>query len=137
VDEVEKFIDVCLSLENLIDPQKPFAPKPARPDEADEDARFDAPTPEVPRLRVDKDYMESYINPAEFLDEQKRRMEADKAKTKGFPESPDRDVLGFLLEHAPLERWERDVLRIIREESYYFLPQMQTKIMNEGWATYW
>src|SRR5690606_27294095 len=44
---------------------------------------------------------------------------------------------GFLLLHAPLEPWEADVLGIIREEAYYFLPQRQTKIMNEGWATYW
>ena len=49
----------------------------------------------------------------------------------------DRCVLLFLLENAPLERWERDVLEIIREEAYYFVPQMQTKIMNEGWASYW
>ena len=46
-------------------------------------------------------------------------------------------MLGFLLEHAPLERWERDVLAVIRDEAYYFVPQMQTKIMNEGWASYW
>ncbi|MBV1860628.1 MAG: SpoVR family protein, partial [Nannocystaceae bacterium] len=50
---------------------------------------------------------------------------------------PERDVLGFLIQHAPLETWEADVLGIIREEAYYFLPQMQTKIMNEGWASYW
>jgi stage V sporulation protein R len=41
------------------------------------------------------------------------------------------------MQHAPLEPWEADVLGIIREEAYYFLPQRQTKIMNEGWATYW
>ena len=44
-------------------------------------------------------------------------------------------MLLFLLEHAPLERWERDVLAIVRDEAYYFAPQAQTKIMNEGWAT--
>jgi stage V sporulation protein R len=43
----------------------------------------------------------------------------------------------FLVEHAPLQNWQRDILSIIREEAYYFLPQAQTKIMNEGWATYW
>jgi stage V sporulation protein R len=26
---------------------------------------------------------------------------------------------------------------MIREESYYFYPQFETKILNEGWATYW
>jgi spore cortex formation protein SpoVR/YcgB (stage V sporulation) len=31
----------------------------------------------------------------------------------------------------------RDILQIIREESYYFHPQFKTKIINEGWASYW
>ena len=51
--------------------------------------------------------------------------------------SPTRDVLLFLLENATLEDWQADVLSIIREEAYYFAPQGQTKIMNEGWASYW
>src|SRR2546425_1084178 len=51
-----------------------------------------------------------------------------------IPEKPERDVLAFLIEHAPLERWEADVLAVIREEAYYFAPQGQTKIANEGWA---
>ena len=42
-----------------------------------------------------------------------------------------------MIDNAPLKNWQRDVLSIIREEAYYFLPQAQTKIMNEGWATYW
>ncbi len=41
------------------------------------------------------------------------------------------------MQHAPLDGWEADIVGILREESYYFLPQRQTKIMNEGWATYW
>ncbi len=48
------------------------------------------------------------------------------------------DVLGFLADHAPdLEEWERDVLSMVRVEMQYFWPQIRTKIMNEGWATYW
>ena len=43
----------------------------------------------------------------------------------------------FLVEHAPLKKWQADVLSIIREEAYYFAPQAQTKIMNEGWASFW
>ena len=46
-------------------------------------------------------------------------------------------MLLFLLEHAPLNSWQADVLSIIRDEAYYFAPQGQTKIMNEGWASYW
>ncbi len=54
-----------------------------------------------------------------------------------FPAEPVRDVMGFVLDHAPLSPWQLDVLSIIRDEAYYFAPQGQTKIMNEGWATYW
>jgi stage V sporulation protein R len=54
-----------------------------------------------------------------------------------FPPHPERDLLWFLLTYARLEEWQRDVLQIIREESYYFYPQFLTKIMNEGWASYW
>jgi stage V sporulation protein R len=46
-------------------------------------------------------------------------------------------VLLFLIQNAPLENWQQDVLSIIRDEAYYFAPQGMTKIMNEGWASYW
>jgi stage V sporulation protein R len=46
-------------------------------------------------------------------------------------------VIGFLADHAPLERWQQDILRIVRTEAYYFMPQRMTKIMNEGWASLW
>ena len=59
-------------------------------------------------------------------------------KPRRIPERPEKDVLLFLMEHAPdLEDWERDVVEIVRNEMLYFVPQMQTKIMNEGWASYW
>lgn len=49
-----------------------------------------------------------------------------------------KDVMLFLIEHSSgLEEWERDVLSMLREEMLYFWPQLETKIMNEGWATYW
>ncbi len=53
-----------------------------------------------------------------------------------FPAEPEKDILKFLAEHAPnLEPWQRDMLLIVREEMLYFVPQMRTKIMNEGWAS--
>ena len=84
-----------------------------------------------------KDYMDRYVNPPEYLEEQRSQLERERSEAKRFPPAPERDVLGFILEHAPLENWERDIVSIIREESYYFLPQRQTKVMNEGWASYW
>ncbi|MFT5199210.1 MAG: stage V sporulation protein R [Planctomycetota bacterium] len=47
------------------------------------------------------------------------------------------DVLGFLERSAPLADWQRECVSIVRDEAYYFLPQRQTKIINEGWACFW
>ncbi len=55
-----------------------------------------------------------------------------------LPLEPDDDLLIFIRDHNPrLTDWERDLLTVVHEEALYFIPQMQTKIMNEGWATYW
>jgi stage V sporulation protein R len=54
------------------------------------------------------------------------------------PLEPDEDVLLFIRDHNPyLAGWEKDLLTIVDEEAKYFLPMMETKIMNEGWASYW
>src|SRR5262245_8083156 len=132
INKVEAFLDQCLSLENLIDPWAPFSGR-AAPRDAEKDE--DEPPP-VPKLAA-KEYMDSYINPEEYLESQKKKLEQQKKPERKVPERPERDVLRFLLDHAPLERWERDVLDVIRTEAYYFVPQKQTKIMNEGWASYW
>jgi stage V sporulation protein R len=135
VEAVEDFIDRCLSLENLIDPQAPLVRRrPARHSTVGEAE----PAPPLARgLRAEREYMRGFINPPEALAEEQRRLEAGVEDGRRLPERPERDVLLFLLEHAPLERWEQDLLTIIRDEAIYFAPQGQTKIMNEGWATYW
>jgi len=72
------------------------------------------------------------------MERQRKEAETKAKESKGhFPAEPERDILKFLLENAPLEDWQADVLSMIREESYYFVPQRMTKIMNEGWASYW
>jgi stage V sporulation protein R len=54
------------------------------------------------------------------------------------PLVPDEDLLLFIRDHNPyLAEWEKDLLTIVHEEAEYFIPQIETKIMNEGWATYW
>ena len=137
ITAVEQFIDTALSLEDLIDPQLVWqAPKTdsigllehSRPDEELSDNRLPTSSP----------YMEKFINPPEVLQAERARLQNERAEKKGsFPCEPQRDVLLFLIENAPLEDWQRDILAIIREEAYYFLPQRQTKIINEGWASYW
>ena len=49
----------------------------------------------------------------------------------------ERDLLGLLLVRGHLTDWQVEVLSMLRDEAYYFLPQMLTKIMNEGWASFW
>ena len=61
-----------------------------------------------------------------------------KPRPKKFPPEPEKDLLGFLRDYAPeLEKWQRDILGMIREEMIYFIPQMRTKTINEGWASFW
>jgi stage V sporulation protein R len=54
------------------------------------------------------------------------------------PLEPDPDLLLFIRDHNPfLTGWEMDLLTIVHEGAQYFIPQIETKIMNEGWASYW
>jgi stage V sporulation protein R len=131
IEAVENFIDTCLSIDNLIDYYSPFIERRRKPEDLDDPARY-----EVPKFKA-KDYMEEYINPQSYIDDQKKRMAEEAEEAKRFPRDPERDVMLFLLENSPLEGWEADILSMMREEAYYFAPQGQTKIMNEGWASYW
>jgi len=55
-----------------------------------------------------------------------------------FPPEPQENLLYFIEKNAPLlEPWEREIVRIVRKKTQYFYPQRQTKVMNEGWATFW
>ena len=142
VDTVENFIDACLSVEDLIDIHAPHIrrtddrPNVARP-------QLDGPEEEdenqpIPGRLKSKDYMDAYVNPRHVLAAAAEAHAAKNAQTeRRFPAEPMRDVMLFILQHAPLRSWQADVLSIIRDEAYYFAPQAQTKIMNEGWASYW
>lgn len=135
-EKIEDFIDICLSLDNLIDYHAPYIKRPEAqtPQPVVEDDRPEAP---IEGLKVERSYMRNYINPPEFLNEQRRKREEEQQKARRFPESPQKDILLFLLNYAPLERWQHTILEIIRDEAYYYAPQGMTKIMNEGWASYW
>ena len=133
VEAVEDFIDACLSLENLIDYHTHFIEREEKKERTVPGAEDEEETVEVPRLKS-KRYMETYINPPAFMEEQKAKIAERRKKKRMLPEEPKRDVLQFLLDHAPLENWERDALAMVRDEAYYFAPQAMTKIQNEGWA---
>jgi stage V sporulation protein R len=55
-----------------------------------------------------------------------------------IPLYPEEDILLFIRDHNPhLAEWEKDLLTIVHEQAQYFVPQIETKIMNEGWASFW
>jgi stage V sporulation protein R len=154
VDVVEDFIDKCLSLENLIDRFSPYTKKTTdnprglpknnpngklsdgskAQQEGEVDSRKHG---DISLLKVNREYMDEYINPPDFVAHQKKKFAEESARQAKFPASPQRDILAFLMQNAPLKNWQQDVLSIVREEAYYFAPQGMTKIMNEGWASYW
>lgn len=137
-DEVESFLDRCLSLEDLIDIHSVAIKR------RDDNKRFDfSKMDQQPqqdsgvRLKV-KGYMDEFINtPRAQQQAEEERRRAKEQLPQHFPDRPEKDLLLFLLEYAPLKNWQADILSIIRDESYYFTPQGQTKILNEGWASYW
>jgi stage V sporulation protein R len=137
-DEVEAFMDRCMSIDDLIDihsvairRREPVSRYDFTP-EQEEDSSL------KPTRFKSKDYMDAYINPREALKaEEEERRKAKEQASRNFPEQPEKDVLLFLIENAPLKPWQRDILTIIRDEAYYFAPQGMTKIMNEGWASFW
>ncbi len=130
IETVENFIDSVLSLENLIDRYSPYIKKTTGKPEIEQ-------SKELSLLKVNRDYMDDYINPPDFVEFQKQKKQAEAQKQAKFPVSPERDILAFLMAYAPLKNWQQDILSIIRDEAYYFAPQGMTKIMNEGWASYW
>ncbi|WP_372722554.1 SpoVR family protein [Immundisolibacter sp.] len=64
--------------------------------------------------------------------------DAPEPNLRRIPLEPEPDILLFIRDHNPyLTTWERDLLTIVHEEAQYFIPQIETKIMNEGWASFW
>ncbi|MED4400404.1 SpoVR family protein [Metabacillus fastidiosus] len=121
--EVETFLDAVLSIQEHIDPSL-VRPKLAWDiDDLEEED-------EVKPLSPYDDLWN--------LDEKNKKIERPKRRKKKFPPSPEKDILLFIQEHSrELDDWQRDILTMMREEMLYFWPQLETKIMNEGWASYW
>jgi len=128
-------IDFGGTIDNLIDPHSVFMRREERPKPASEQTKRSRS--DVTRFPA-KGYMDRYINPPHLLKSDRAELDRQEEEKKTrFPARPMRDIMLFLLHNAPLEDWESDILSMIREESYYFAPQGQTKILNEGWASYW
>ncbi|QFK70374.1 SpoVR family protein [Pradoshia sp. D12] len=121
--EVEKFLDSVLAIEEHIDPSliRPQLNWSMDEEEIEDDSpQFTTPYDDLWNL------------------ESKEKGQKKKTKVKKFPPRPEKDILLFIEQYSRnLEDWQRDILTMMREEMLYFWPQLETKIMNEGWASYW
>lgn len=117
-DKVENTMDAVLSIQEHVDPRAHVAPSNEK-DKKGLEAKKQKPV----------------LTPYEDL------WELDNSELdKGDADLPKyhEDLLLYLIRHAPgLKEWQRDIISMIREESLYFYPQIETKIINEGWATFW
>ena len=87
--------------------------------------------------RLKRELMDEYKRKSEYQDVLKpyeKPVPPDLAK---IPFTPEEDILGFIAQYGDLEEWERNIIEVVRKETEYFVPQIETKIMNEGWASYW
>ena len=136
METVEEFIDRCLSLENLIDHARRRSSRgSAGPERAEDEDEVAAR--QVDGLQGQRSTWTTTSTRPSSSRRSRRSVEDEKREAQEVPRAAGARRAAFLLEHAPLEHWQRDVLAIIRDEAYYFAPQAQTKIMNEGWASYW
>ncbi|MBA4535612.1 SpoVR family protein [Bacillus aquiflavi] len=123
--EVETFLDAVLAIEEHIDPSL-IRPNLALSDEDEQEYEEEerlAPTP-----------YDDLWN----LDIEKEEKPKQRKKRKNFPPNPEKDLMLFIEQYSrELSDWQRDILTMMREEMLYFWPQLETKIMNEGWASYW
>ena len=63
--------------------------------------------------------------------------EKEKLKERRFPDQPEENILYFIEKNSPkLRGWQREIVRIVRKTAQYFYPQGQTKVINEGCATF-
>ena len=133
-NRVEEFIDRVNSIENLIDVGLLFETQDSKrqSEERMKQAREDIANAEDDRSNALKSFMRAKERTAKPEEREKESVDLREKKIES-----SRDVMLYLLNNAPLEEWEADILGILRDEAYYYLPQRLTKIMNEGWASYW
>ncbi len=134
VHPVEKFLNKFNALEWLVD-MNALSPPPldsekAQNDSDDDDSGKVGVQPH--QLGVApwmQDFLYTHGDWKQYRDKSIQHKDETQCKTL---KKPTRDILGFLVEHSKaLYPWQRDILGSLREESYYFTPQIRTKLIND------
>jgi stage V sporulation protein R len=122
--EVEEILDACHALmPHGVDRYRRPAPLTLRAEEA--------------RLKERQAHRERQFNDL-WRTVPDKAAAAKGGKVDTFPAEPQENILYFVEKYSPrLEPWQRELVRIVRKLAQYFYPQAQTKVMNEGWATFW
>lgn len=134
--EVEKFLDAVLSIQLQTDPHGKAKPTP---DEYREENKKDFESEKRREARGSGSPYNDLWKLDERLEPKTEKPDTDKDNKVPLPAKEEADILWVIANFSPkpLEDWQRDIIEIVRDESLYFFPQMQTRIMNEGWASYW
>src|SRR3989344_1588354 len=88
------------------------------------------------------EYLESMPHVRKIKNAGEERLKKEEAADREIlsgtrvPAHPTKDVLQFLIDHSPLEPWQRSLLEMVRRNRYYF-SQFRCKFLHEGWASLW
>jgi stage V sporulation protein R len=128
-EKVEQFIDAVLAIQEHVDPSLFRTRRTTSSKKSSTSSNTQRRSEKRPRHEYE-DLWE--------LDPDYKREIPEEPKKEPFPPKPEKDIVLFIQEHSPkLEDWQRDIMSMLRDEMLYFWPQIETKIMNEGWASYW
>src|SRR5581483_11930339 len=135
--EVGRYIDKILMIDTLIDPTKAWAKRHVKDPIVGVKRRIKQ-HPRRLNVKEGHDYMEPWINTKDWLDQEQERIRIEEIrKSLDIFEEPDKDIFGFLKNNAPFRYgWQLDIFCMLYDENMYFAPQRQTKVGNEGWASY-
>ena len=134
-ERVTEFIDHVLRIETLIDFSKAWERKKIKNPTIKDERTYRHPN----RLNSEKDhnYMDDYLNPKSWIEDQKNKIEKiEAAEYLDIFNSPTKDIMRFIRDYAPLKPWEADIVAMLYDESMYFAPQRLTKVLNEGFASW-
>lgn len=82
-------------------------------------------------------YLEKNLNDLWRTVPKSETVKSEDSVPPGFLKDPEENLLYFLEKNSPhLETWQREILRIVRKLAQYFYPQQQTKVINEGTASF-
>ena len=129
---VEKIIDAGMSIRQHQHPDPFF-------EEQDEEVvREQLLALEQAKLERFRDLKSEFKKPEtrEEIEKTEKQLELFASKT---PPEPTYDILNYIIKKSPkpLKPWMVDVLTVIRNQARALSPNMRTKMLNEGWATYW